>query len=371
MENFLLPLNYLFWFLVMLTAVVFIHEFGHYLVARLCGVKVEVFSIGFGKELFGFNDRHGTRWKISLLPFGGYVKMFGDSDPSSSPDAKKLKAMKNEDKKQAFHFKNLRQKAAIVVAGPMFNYISAILIITAMMFAYGRPSTEAIITEVIDSSPAKKAGIMVGDKIISVDDSSVDSFEDVRKMIALNVGTPMIFTVLRHNEPVKIEVTPELRRTKDIYGNPAEMPVIGIASKHFARQELNLPQALYYATAETINISAGMIKALGQMIAGERSMDQLGGPVKIAQYSGQSAKYGVQSFLWFIALISINLGLINLFPIPMLDGGHLAYYLVESLTGKPVAEKFQMAAMRISFALLMGLMLLVTFHDVVSLFKSH
>lgn len=369
MESLILSLSYIFWFLVMLTAVVFIHEFGHYIIARACGVKVEVFSIGFGKELFGFNDKHGTRWKISMLPFGGYVKMFGDSDPSSSPDAKKLQQMSFLDKQKAFHYKNLKQKAAIVFAGPAFNYLSAILIISAMLFIYGKPSTDAVLTQIVPDSPAQQAGLMVGDRIIEVDGSTIETFEDVRQIIALNVGTPIKFVIQRNGKEIALEITPEMKQTKDIYGNPIEMPIVGIASNHISKQELNAGQAIYHGVAETYNISVGMFKAIGQIIVGDRGVDQLGGPVKIAQYSGQSAKYGIQSFLWFIALISINLGLVNLLPIPMLDGGHLAYYAVESLTGKPVAENFQAIAMRVSFMLLISLMLFVTFNDIMGLLK--
>jgi regulator of sigma E protease len=370
MEMLLTGLLYTFWFLIILTIVVFIHEFGHFIIARLNGVQIDVFSIGFGKELFGFTDKRGTRWKISAIPMGGYVKMFGDQDAASSQDSKSLEGLSFKEKQLTFHFKKLWQKAAIVVAGPAANYLSAILIIAALSFTYGISVTEPIIGEVLKASPAAKAGLKVGDEILEVDGSTVESFEDVRQIIALSTSEPIELLILREHEEIEVEIIPELRKMKDAYGNDIEMPVIGISSHNLYHKEQSFFGAIATGVEQSYTMSLGMLKALGQIIVGDRGLDQLGGPIKIAQYSGQSAKHGVVSVLWFIAVISINLGLLNLMPLPMLDGGHLFYYMVEAVTGKPVSEKFQLVAMKASLFFLISLMLFVTINDIRSLFGA-
>jgi regulator of sigma E protease len=371
MGTFFVGIDYLFWFLVILTTVVFIHEFGHYLLARINGVRVEVFSIGFGKELIGFNDKSGTRWKLSMIPFGGYVKMFGDADYASTSDAKKLDNMSFLDKAISFHHKELWRKALIVFAGPAFNYITAISIIMGMFYLYGKPVSEAIITNVVPESAASIAGLRVGDKVTSIDKKKIQNFEEIRQILSLNTGTSINIAVERSGKKLEFKATPKMQSVKDAYGNKVEMPVLGITSGALSMRKLTLTQAGSEAIKETFIISASMLKALGQIIAGDRSVKQLGGPIKIAQYSGQSAKYGIFSILWFIALISINLGLLNLLPLPLLDGGHIAYYMVEALTGKPVGERFQLAAMKVSFVLLITLMLFVTFNDIMELVRVH
>lgn len=367
MGNLFVGIDYIFWFLVILTVVVFIHEFGHYLLARMNGVRVEVFSIGFGKELFGYTDKVGTRWKFSIIPFGGYVKMFGDSDAASSADSKKLDRMSFKDKQISFHHKDLWRKAAIVFAGPAFNYISAVLIIVGMFYLYGKPSSDAVISGVAPKSAAAMAGLKVGDKILAIDGKPIESFEEVRQALSLNVGTPISLSIERKTKQREITATPQLQKMKDVYGNDIEMPMLGISGAHGSIKQLTLVEAARSGVQESVLISVSMFKALGQILVGDRSAKQLGGPIKIAQYSGQSAKHGWVSVLWFIALISINLSLVNLLPLPLLDGGHLTYYLVEALTGRPVTESFKFAAMKVSFALLITLMLYVTFNDIVSL----
>lgn len=358
-----------FWFLVVITIVVFIHEYGHYIIARLNNVKIDVFSIGFGKEIWGYTDRNGTRWKICPFPFGGYVKMHGDADASSKPDFKKLKKLTKAEKAQSFYFKKLPQKAAIVFAGPLFNYLSAIIILAGLFWMTGKVFGPAEISKIMEDTPAQTSGLMVGDLILEVDNEKVDSFEDVRNKVILNTGKEIMLTISRNGAVKEISLTPKMRKTKDAFGNEIELPVIGIVADKVELRKLNLLQASSEAVKETYNISANMLKALGQIITGMRSSDQLGGPIKIAQYSGQSASSGFYGFMFFIALISINLGLINLFPIPMLDGGHLMYYLIEQVQGKAVSEKIQMIGFRIGFALLIALMLYVTFNDINSLLK--
>ncbi len=367
MNNLLLGIDYIFWFLVILTIVVFIHEFGHYLLAKINGVRVEIFSIGFGKELFGFTDKSGTRWKFSVIPFGGYVKMFGDADAASNADAKKLDQMSFKDKQISFYHKDLWRKALIVFAGPAFNYISAILIIVGMFYVYGKPLSEPVIADVAPKSAAAEAGLKSGDKILMIDGKSVGSFEEVRQALSLNVGTPISLVIDRKSKQQDITATPRLQKVRDAYGNDIEMPILGISGGRGSIEKLNFGQAFRNGVYESYVISVSMFKALAQIVGGERSVKQLGGPVKIAQYSGQSAKHGFVSILWFIALISINLSLVNLLPLPILDGGHLTYYAIEAITGKPVTEKFKFVAMKISFILLITLMVYVTFNDVMGL----
>lgn len=351
----------------MLTLVVFIHEFGHYLIARFNKVKVDVFSIGFGPELFGYTDSSGTRWKFSVVPLGGYVKMFGDRDPTSQADTEKLTEMSYKEKQISFHFKNLKQKSAIVFAGPALNYLSAIIILCGLLMWYGKPVTDPIISTVVPSSPAEEAGLKPGDVILEVNDSSIESFEDVRQITAFNYLEPLEFLVERNGQEINIVVTPRIQDMVDGFGNKIQMPIVGIASNKVHIKSFSFFGALSESVNQTYSISVGMLKALGQIIIGERSFKQLGGPIKIAQYSGQSANSGVVPFLWFLAMISINLGLLNLLPLPMLDGGHLLFYLLEGIRGKPVDSKFQAIAMQVTFALLMLFMFIVTINDIRSL----
>jgi regulator of sigma E protease len=365
METVFVIINYLFWFITVITAVVFVHEFGHYIIARLSGVKIEVFSIGFGKELFGWTDKNKTRWKISVLPLGGYVKMFGDSDPSSNPDYKKLDNMSFKEKRHAFHFKPLSHKAAIVSAGPIFNYILAILIMSVMFSIYGMPSTTPTVGKVSEESPAYDAGLREGDIILKVDDTVIETFEDLRQIIALNTEKKMIVEIMRNEKRSEIELTPHIKKTKDIYGNDIEIPVIGVSSLRSSIKPLTILGAVTHSIKEAYRLSVVTLQAIGQIITGDRSITQIGGPVKIAQYSGQTAKYGgVRAILWFIALISINLGLFNLLPIPILDGGHLLYYLIEAVTGRPMAKKFQDYGLRLGFSFLVCLMIFATLNDI-------
>lgn len=369
MDHILHSLQYPFWFVVMLTIVVFIHEFGHYITARLNGVKIDVFSIGFGPEIFGYTDKQATRWKFSAIPVGGYVKMFGDRDPSSQADTDKLEEMSYKEKQVSFHFKSLKQKAAVVFAGPAFNYLSAIIILSGLLMWHGKSMTDPIISSVLPDSPAQEAGLKPNDTVLEVNDSSIESFEDVRQIIAFNTTEPLKFLVERNGNELEVIVTPKMQDMVDGFGNKIQMPIIGISSDKTHIKYLSFFPAIGESINQTITISIGMLKALGQIIVGERSFSQLGGPVKIAQYSGQSAQSGIVPFLWFIAMISINLGLLNLFPLPVLDGGHLFFYTLEWLRGKPIDVKFQAMAMQVTLALLALLMIVITVNDIRSLFN--
>jgi regulator of sigma E protease len=350
-------------FIVILSVIVFVHEFGHYIVAKLSGVKIEVFSIGFGKELLGWNDKSGTRWKISLLPLGGYVKMFGDTNPASMPDTDKIKAFTAEEEKIAFHTKPLYKKAAIVAAGPIANFILAIFILTFMFWHDGKPTSLPIINVVMEGSAAAEAGLQSGDVIISMDGESVSSFNDIQRIVSLNTGTPITTIIQRSNEQIQLAVTPKIVSRKDIFGNTINAAFLGVSSSIVSYQRLKLLPALGEGISETYNISAGTLKAIGQMITGQRSVKEISGPIGIAKYSGQSVEKGLATVLWFMTVLSINLGLINLFPVPILDGGHLLYYAVEAIRGKPLADKVQQLGFKLGMLFILALAALGFIND--------
>lgn len=343
---------------------VFVHEMGHYIVARLCGVKVVAFAIGMGKELVSWKSKSGTKWKICALPIGGYVQMYGDSDPASSPDFDKLKKLSDKQKNQSFHFKSLAQKSAIVAAGPLFNYLLAIAILWFMLAMNGKVVAAPEITMVQEKSAAAAAGIKVGDIITKIDGEIIKSFEDIEHAVMLNVGTPIKLELKRKKKIVKMTITPKIIKRKDIFGNDIETAMIGIGGNKIKYSKLNIGASFVEAVNKSIQISSGILTAMKQMLVGDRGLDQIGGPIKMAQYSGQTANLGIGAFFWFIALISINLGLVNLLPIPMLDGGHLMTYLIEAISGKKVAEKIHFYGARIGFALLISIMFVACFNDI-------
>ncbi len=353
-----------FSFIVIISVIVFIHEFGHYIVAKWCGVRIEIFSIGFGPELVGWTDASGTRWKISALPLGGYVKMFGDSNAASAPDQAKLALMSEEDKCYAFHTKPLSRKMAVVAAGPLFNLLSAVLIFTWMFSWYGKPFAMPEVTQVIAGSPAENAGVQVGDVVVSIDGEPIESFADIQRMIAPNPEKRFTF-VLRHDiEERTVLLTPMTQEQTDMFGNKVKLGLVGIASAKMVYKKEPLHEAFINAFQETARISWAMLVGVGEMVTGKRSVEELGGPIKIAEYSGKSTSNGMQMVLWFVALLSINLGLVNLFPIPVLDGGHLMYYAIEAVRGRPVAEKFQHYSYRIGALFLMALMAFSLINDI-------
>ncbi len=353
-------------FIVVISVVVFVHEFGHYWVARRCGVRVLVFSIGFGHEIFGWNDKHGTRWKVSWLPLGGYVKMFGDADPASSPDASVHK-MTAKEKKVAFFHQSIPKRMAIVVAGPLFNYIFAILVLSFMFTFEGQPFSPPDVGSVIENSAAAKAGIKAGDHIVSLDGYAVDRFEDIKRIIMLNEGTPVSVDIDRKGVPVHLMLTPEIVNITDHFGGQHKGGRIGIGSDKIEYKKWPPVQAVGHAILETWNLTASTLRAVGQMIIGTRGSDELGGVLRIAQMSGKVADDGAVSLIWFMGMISINLGLINLFPVPLLDGGHLAFYAIEGLKGKPLSAHAQEIGARVGMILVISLMVFATWNDLVYL----
>lgn len=357
-------LHTLWSFFIVLSVVVFIHEFGHYIVAKLCGVKIEAFSIGFGHELIGWNDRSGTRWKISALPLGGYVKMYGDASAASTADEEALERMNAEERKKTFYHKKLPAKAAIVAAGPMFNFLLTIVVFTYFIMTVGLPSAEPIVGGVMPHSPAQAAGLKAGDRILSINKDTVSSFNDIPYLISTNLGTPVVLSVERGKKIFPVTLTPEKVTEDDGLGNKITHPLIGIKSMQIKYEDVGLAKAIGESTRRTYMLCTSTLKVVGQIITGQRGAGDLKGPVGIAQLSGEATGKGLNTVLWLIAMLSANLGLVNLFPIPVLDGGHLAYYAIEAASGRPLAKKIQNVGFRIGFALLAMLMAFTIINDV-------
>jgi regulator of sigma E protease len=357
------------WFVVILTVLVFVHEFGHYLIARWNRVRVEVFSIGFGPELFGWWDRAGTRWKFSAIPLGGYVKMFGDSDATSGLPAPGLSRLSQAERDISFHYKRLGQRAAIVAAGPAANFLFAIVALAVLFMTYGQPFTPAEVGQVQPGSAAEQGGMRPGDVILKIDGRSVHRFEDVQQAVRLNPGVPMTIVIRRDSEDKTLQVTPSRTELTDRFGNHYEVGLLGIARSGIEYVKRDPATAIAQAGVETWNLTTGTLGALWQMVDGTRGTDELGGPLRIAQISGEVVQLGIGPSLQLMALLSINLGLINLFPVPVLDGGHLLFYAAEALRGKPLGQRAQEYGFRIGLALVVTLMVFVTWSDLVHWFK--
>lgn len=359
-------------FLVVISIIVFIHEFGHYIVAKWCGVKVEVFSIGFGRELCGWNDKSGTRWKISLLPLGGYVKMFGDGGPASDP-SKELETLSDEEKKVTFHHKSLPKKAAIVAAGPLANFILTIAILTSFIYTRGISSTEPVVGEVMPDTPAAVAGIRPGDRILEMNGAVMDVFNDIPSGLLTNLGTPVKLLIERDGTQTEMTVTPKMVTSKDPFGNDFTHPVLGIKSPQITSETVGPPRAVWEATKLTYVFCKTTLKGIGQIIMGERSAAKdIKGPIGMAKMTGQAAEKGFNTMLYFIAILSANLGLINLFPIPILDGGHLMFYAIQGVTRQPINAKIHDMCLRVGMAMISMLMAFAIINDLFpSVFKAH
>ena len=355
-------------FIIVISVVVFVHEFGHYWVARRCGVRVLSFSIGFGPALFGWTDHHGTRWQIAAFPLGGYVKMFGDADATSTPD-EAVKTMTEEEKKVSFFHQNVNKRLAVVAAGPVANYLFAILVLAFLFVFQGQPFSPPLVGSVQPDSVAARSGLLPGDKILSIDGESVARFEDIKRIVALSDGTTIPFVIERKGDLQTVSVKPEIVMQKDRFGGEHRLGKIGIVSDALDSKKWSPPKALKSAVIETWDMSVGTLKAVGQMIIGTRGTEEIGGPLRIAEMSGHIAQDGIWALIWFTAVISINLGLINLFPVPLLDGGHLLFYGIEKLFRKPLSEKTQEIGFRIGLTLIAGLMLFATWNDLVHFWK--
>lgn len=358
--------DYVIPFLIILTILVFVHEMGHYLIARRAGVRVEVFSVGFGRELFGWTAASGTRWRISAIPLGGYVKMFGDADPAST-GATGLDEMTTEQRAESFHHKSLKARAAIVAAGPIANFLFAILLLAGLYAIVGRPYAPPVVDEVVAGSAAEQAGIRIGDVFVSADGASVKQFSDLRRVVFSRPGEPLPMVIERDGQRQNVTIIPEPVTETDRFGTQHTFGRLGVRSNQVSIERLNPFSAVGVATTETWSIVGQTLDVVGQIIAGTRGTEELGGPLRIAQMSGNVAQSGWITTVWFVAMLSINLGLINLFPIPVLDGGHLLFYGVEALRGRPLGERAQEWASMAGLTLVIALMLFVTWNDLVQL----
>jgi regulator of sigma E protease len=358
--------QYGFWFLVLLTVLVFVHEYGHYIVARWCGVRVEVFSIGFGPELIGRYDKHGTRWKISAIPLGGYVKMFGQG--ANLLEGEAGKAMSAEDRKVAFDYKSVWRRMAIVAAGPIANYLFAALIFTMIFAVHGKDVAAPVVGETLAGSAAAEAGLQSGDRIVALNGKAVGDFNDIAEFVQLNLDQEIALAFERDGTVQTVQVHPTISVEKDALGNEIRLGRLGIkAAGKSDRIELGLGQSVYEGVARVFDVSALMLKGVWQIVTGIRPADEIGGALRIGYLSGEIAQIGIWSLITFAAMLSVNLGLVNLFPIPLLDGGHLTYYAIEAARGKPLGERTQEWGFRIGIAFVLGLMLFATWNDLVFL----
>jgi len=355
-------------FIILILVVVFIHEYGHYYFAKKYEVGVTDFSIGFGKEIFGWHDKSGTRWKICWIPLGGYVKFFGDRNVFSQSDQEEiLKKYNEEERKRLFILKPLYQRSLIVAAGPIANFILAILIFLMIYMFVGKDFTPAVIDEVQKDSPAQVSGFMKNDIILEIDGNKIESIFDVSKLITMSTSKIIDFKVLRYDEEVLLKVKPKIVEGKDNLGNKINRRIIGIKLNPYNNEvnhvKLGPAKALYHSLKEVFFVTTSSLKYLGSMIGGSGDSSQLGGPIRIAKITGQVAEFGFVPFISIMAYISISLGLINLFPIPLLDGGHLMFYAFEKILGRPLSQKTQEGFFRIGMFLLLFLMFFATFND--------
>jgi regulator of sigma E protease len=366
--------GYIVPFLFVLTLVVFFHELGHFLVARRCGIRVLVFSIGFGPELFGFNDRHGTRWKLSAVPLGGYVKFLGDESAASTPDLAAVAAMSEQEKQEAFIHKSVGARAAVVAAGPIANFILAVVIFAAIFMVVGKQTTSARVDAVQADSAAAAAGFEPGDTVLAINGTKVDSFADMQRIVSVSAGDTLSVDIERGGAHQTLKAVPALKEVKDAFGNSHRMGVLGI-SRSMAPGDIKVEHvgplnAVWLGVQETWFVVDRTLSYIGGIFAGREGADQLGGPIRIAQVSGQVASAGFAPLLHLAAVLSVSIGLLNLFPIPLLDGGHLLFYLIEAIRGRPLSDRAQEVGFRIGLAIVVMLMIFATFNDILHLATS-
>src|ERR1700722_14110502 len=361
-------------FVLVLSLVVFFHELGHFLVARWCGVRVLVFSIGFGPEIVGFNDRHGTRWKIAVIPLGGYVKFFGDDTAASTPDTSRLAAMDPIEKSESFVGQSVAKRAAIVVAGPMANFLLAIVIFGGVFMFYGKQTMSARVDSVQPDSAAAAAGFQTGDLVTAINGNPIADFADMQRIVSESAGQTLTITVKRDGTDKVLTATPILSEEKDIFGNVHRIGLLGIrrstAPEDLKYQPVSPPEAVWMGAQETWFVIDRTLSYIGGVVVGREAANQLGGPIRIAEMSGQVATLGFGALLHLAAVLSVSIGLLNLFPIPLLDGGHLLFYSVEAIRGRPLSERAQEVGFRIGLAIVVMLMIFATFNDIVHLTTS-
>ena len=359
--------NYIVVFLIVLTILVFVHEYGHYWVAKRNGVRVEAFSVGFGPEIWGRNDASGTRWKICVIPLGGYVKMFGEGGDVSEDGEKS--ELSDAEKAVSFYYKTVSQRAAIVAAGPIVNFIFAIFAFAILAGAVGNAVPLAAVGKVFKDSAAEIAGFKSGDRFISINEEEINLFSDLRRIVTENPDTVLSFQIDRAGKEITLSATPKLTVQKNAEGEEIEIGLLGVEwSPDFVSYERQNPaMALWVGVQRTYMVTTNILSYIGDMFSGRRGTDELGGPLRIAQISGQMAEQGIGAVILLMAMLSVNLGLINLFPIPMLDGGHLAFYLIEALLGRPLGAKAQEYGFRFGLILVLMLVVFVTWNDLVHL----
>jgi regulator of sigma E protease len=363
--------SYLIPFLFVLTVVVFFHELGHFWVARRVGVKVDAFAIGFGPELIGFNDRHGTRWRIAAIPLGGYVRFHGDDSVASTPDRQAIATMSTEEKRVSFFLQPLWKRAAIVAAGPIANFILAILIFAAVFLVYGRQETSPRVDAVQAGSVAEAAGFKPGDLVVAIEGREIKSFAEMQRVVGASPGEPLKIEVERGNQRLTLTATPQLKEIKDSFGNVHRLGVLGITRSATAAdvttQRFGPVEALKLGVGETWFVIERTLGYIAGMVTGREAADQLGGPIRIAQISGQVATVSFAALLHLTAVLSVSIGLLNLFPVPLLDGGHLLFYAIEAIRGRPLSDRAQEVGFRIGLALVLMLMIFATWNDIVHL----
>ena len=366
--------GYIIPFLFVLTIVVCFHELGHFLIARWAGVKVLTFSLGFGPELAGFNDRHGTRWKISAVPLGGYVKFFGDDSEASTPSSETLANMTEEERAGSFHHKKVGARAAIVAAGPIANFILAIVIFTGLFTFFGKPNMSARVDKIEAGSAAAAAGFQVGDIVTAIDSQPIENFSDMQRIVSIRAGEQLSFTIKRGDSIVQLTGTPELKEVKDPFGNAHRLGVLGITRASspgdVTTERVNPATAMWLGVKETWFVIDRTLAYIGGVFTGREAADQVGGPLRIAQISGQVATIGLAALIHLAAVLSISIGLLNLFPVPLLDGGHLLFYAVEAIRGRPLSDRAQEMGFRIGLGLVLMLMVFATYNDILHLAAS-
>ncbi|MCQ0986867.1 RIP metalloprotease RseP [Jiella marina] len=364
-------LIYIIPFLFVLTIIVFFHELGHFLVGRWCGIKALAFSVGFGPELAGFTDRQGTRWKLAAIPLGGYVKFLGDENAASVPDHGAVDRMSEAERVEAFPAASVGRRAATVAAGPIANFLLAIVIFAGVAFFNGRVVGDPVIAGVEPDSPAAEAGFEPGDRVVSADGEEIAYFSDLQRYVAAQGENPINFVVERDGRQVDLTVTPRMETRTDEFGNSFTLPIVGLRADNttagFRVEELGVVQSLEYGVSQTWFVTARTVEFIGQVVTGRQSADQIGGPIRIAQVSGQVSTIGIAALLNLAALLSVSIGILNLLPIPMLDGGHLLFYAFEAVRGRPLSEQVQEVGFRIGLALVTLLMIFAFWNDITGL----
>jgi regulator of sigma E protease len=360
--------GYILPYVVILSLLVFVHEMGHYLAGRWSGIRILAFSVGFGPELVGYTDSHGTRWKISAIPLGGYVRFFGDADAASRPDGSMAEELSDEELAQTLNGAKLWKRAVTVAAGPIANFLLAIVIFAVMFGTMGKPVSDPVVADIKPGSAAEAAGIQRGDVLLALDGRTIETFDDVVRYITMRPEVPVEVTVRRNGEEIDFNMVPQRAVTSDRFGNEMEVGQIGIITDqqagNFRVVELSPIAAVWEGVRQTGHIITGTFDYIGNMIAGRMNADQLGGPVRVVQASGEMATLGVIALLNLAAVLSVSLGLLNLFPVPVLDGGHLVLYAIEAVRGRPMGQGAQEIAFRIGMAMILSLMVFATWNDI-------